>query len=332
MVGLSHVAFREWVNEYVPVGLSVLRFTEMLSSRRLPSERLDHSNELRVAKGESGYIPQILGNEEKFIGGSFRKLDALDPWGYDINMGCPVEHTLKHNWGVRLMGDPGYAGEVVRMARAHTDKPLSVKMRGGAGEELDFDYLARFTDALESNGADWMTIHARPRAKKHTGTADWSLVGRVAKIRSVPIVANGDIQTSEDAIKVVRESGAAGAMIARAATVRPWIFWQIAEDMGLSCKPRGRDNERAPRTELEEGAEYLAALQRLAELFDEHFASEDYKLKKLRFLIATGSKWFNWGHAFWRHCTKGNTVGEVKERIAQFAASHEFPMKARTNH
>src|SRR5206468_3231088 len=101
------------------------------STRRIPNERLATTNELRSAPGERFFVPQLLGNEERFIAPSINRLMQLNPWGFDINMGCPVSHSLKHNWGVRLMGDIPYAASVVRMVKRHSPLPVSVKLRGG---------------------------------------------------------------------------------------------------------------------------------------------------------------------------------------------------------
>src|SRR4029077_12734587 len=102
--------------------------TEMLSSRRLPSERVGSTPQTLCAEGEIDLVPQLLANEERFIRESLRKLAAIAPAGIDINMGCPVKQALSHNWGVALMGDIGYASGVVAAARRCTDLPLSVKM------------------------------------------------------------------------------------------------------------------------------------------------------------------------------------------------------------
>src|SRR6185436_11566160 len=120
MVGISHVAFRALVRSYLPAGCSTLLFTEMLSSRRLPSERVGSTPLTYVMEeGEADLVPQLLANEERFISESVRKLEAITPAGIDINMGCPVKQALSHNWGVALMGDIGYASGVVSMARRH---------------------------------------------------------------------------------------------------------------------------------------------------------------------------------------------------------------------
>jgi tRNA-dihydrouridine synthase B len=327
MVGISHVAFRELMRAYTPASVDAIRFTEMLSTRKLPSERLHLTRELRVSEGERFFVPQLLGNEEHFIGPSIKKLAVLSPWGFDINMGCPQSHVLRHNWGVRLMGDAAYAADVVRMAKRHTDRPVSVKLRGGADKDVDKKYLLDFTAALEHAGADWLTIHARPRAAKHEGPANWDVVGEVALARKIPVVANGDIQTAADAIKIVKDYGCAGAMIARAATARPWILWQIAEDLGIEGSPAGREGERAPRTPAEEGREYHLAFLKLIDLVERYFGEgdgvEEYGIQKLRFYAATGSKWFMFGHSFWKVTMKAKTFDQMRAGVAEY--SERFP-------
>lgn len=329
MVGLSHVAFRELVRSYIPVGIDALRFTEMLSTRKLPSEKLESTNELKTAPGETFFIPQLLGNEERFIGPSIKKLLQANPWGFDINMGCPQSHILRHNWGVRLMGDAGYAADVVQIVKRHTNLPVSVKLRGGADKDVDIEYLLKFTETLEQAGVDWLTIHPRPRAAKHEGLANWDVVRQVAKARSIPVVANGDIQTADDAIAIIKEFGCDGAMIARAATVRPWILWQIAEKLGIDAKPPGREGQLAPKTPEEEATEYYKALDQYINLVRHYFGDTEYGLQKTRFFVATGSKWFLFGHSFWRITMKAKSLVEMQQAIAEYAATHAPKMYGR---
>ena len=333
MVGISHVAFRELVRSYTPANVNALRFTEMLSTRKLPSERLHVTKELKTADAESHFVPQLLGNEERFIAPSLSKLSVLQPWGFDINMGCPQTHILRHNWGVRLMGDAKYAADVVRIVKRHTKIPVSVKLRGGADKDVDLAYLLEFTSALEDAGVDWLTIHARPRAAKHDGPANWHVVAEVARARGIPVVANGDIQTANDAIKVIREYGCAGAMIARAATARPWILWQIAEDLGLLDQPQGILVGRPPRTPEEEGAEYFRAFIRYIDLVEKYFGSQpadlDYSLQKLRFFAATGSKWFKFGHSFWKLTMKSKDLDQMRSLVSEYASRGIHPMYER---
>lgn len=334
MVGISHVAFRAMLRRYAPKGLDPIIFTEMLSTRRLPSERLETTAELRCTEGEKSgaelFVPQLLGNEERFITPSIAKLSALRPWGYDINMGCPATHVLKHNWGVRLMGEPKYAADVVRLVRACTDRPVSVKMRGGSDKICDLNYLDEFTQALEEGGADWLTIHARTREQGHEGRADWQLVSEIAKRRKVAVVANGDIQTSADAVSILRDFGVDGVMVARAATVRPWILWQIAEDLGWQESPMGREGERAPRSRAEESAEFFRACLFLIDELDHHFNDRpEDALKKFSFFAATGSRWFMFGHAFWAVTKKAKSIGHLRELIEDYRDRFDHPLKER---
>ncbi|MGY3803314.1 tRNA dihydrouridine synthase [Pigmentibacter ruber] len=329
MVGLSHLAFRELIHFYTPKNINVLRFTEMLSTRRIPNEKLDSTNELRTGRNESYYIPQILGNEEKFIKPSIEKLSLKNPWGFDINMGCPVSHTLKHNWGVRLMGDKKYASDIVKIVKNSTDKPVSVKLRGGVSDEENFDYLLDFTTELQNAGADFITIHARTRAQKHSGSANWDLVAKVRNNLNIPVVANGDIQTAEDALYLLNSLKIDGAMIARAAVARPWIIWQIAELLGNENPPDAFIGQLSPKTPTEEGKEYINACLLLLKIFQEYFDDEEYILEKFRFFVATGARWFQFGHHFWRLSMRSKSVEELARQIHEFSLHSENPMSYR---
>lgn len=329
MVGLTNVAFRELIRSYTPVGLKPLTFTEMLSTRRLPDEKLSTTNELKTAPDEEYFVPQLLGNEEAYIAPSVVKLMSVKPWGFDINMGCPVSHTLRHNWGVRLMGDKDYAAKVVEWTKKSSDRPVSVKLRGGNGDNESLDHLLQFTEALERAGADWITVHPRPRAQQHKGTANWDLVREVSRARKIPVVANGDIQTAGDALRLINEFSADGAMIARAATARPWIMWQIAQTVGLTESPLGRNFNECPWTNEEEGREYIRACLELLSLMQTYFPQEDYILEKFRFFAATGSRWYQFGHSFWKMTTKAKSCSELRASIEDFGERFENPSYTR---
>ncbi|MBM3801942.1 MAG: tRNA-dihydrouridine synthase family protein [Acidimicrobiia bacterium] len=292
MAGLSHVAFRQVVRSYLPAGAQAVLFTEMLSTRLLPKEDVGHTPQTQVAPGEQDLVPQLLGNDERLIAQSLEKLQAISPAGIDINMGCPVSKVLKHNWGVALMGDIGYAEKVVRQTRRLTTLPLSVKMRTGLTD--DPEYLVDFARMLEEAGADWMTLHPRIQAHHRKGSANWSYIARVREAVRVPVVGNGDIQESSDVLRMHMETGCDGVMVARAATARPWIFWQVGEALGLP-PPSGRENERAPRSPAEEGLESGRALNRFCDELEKHFLPEQ-QLPRLRLFLAWGHKWLFFGH------------------------------------
>lgn len=342
MVGLSHIGVRELIRSYTPPGIEPVIFTEMLSSRRLPSETLNKGHEVCFSTAEAGsFVPQLLGNEESYIRASIEKLLPMQPWGIDINMGCPVKRTLRHNWGFRLVGQPDYAAAIVEATRRATpaDLPVSVKLRGdlsavnpdserkGSNFEQETEYLLRFTQVLEAAGADWLTIHPRAARDQHKGTANWELVASVCQKMRIPVVVNGDIQTAEDARTVIEQHGCDGAMIGRAVTARPWIFWQIAESHGSTAAKRFGT---APRYGAEEGEEYPRAVLRLIDILSRLFPKDErYVIERVCFFVAMGSKWYQFGHDFWKRTTRAKNLIEMREIILGYAERFANPSVAR---
>jgi len=314
MVGLSHVAFRALVRSYLPRGCSTLLFTEMLSSRRLPSERVGSTPQTYRAAGESDLVPQLLANEERFIRESLRKLEAISPAGIDINMGCPVKQALSHNWGVALMGDIGYAAGVVADARRCTGLPLSVKMRSGLSENLP--YLLDFVQAMEGSGADWVTLHPRTQSQGRRGRASWETIARARDAVQIPLVGNGDIQTEADIWQILEATGCDGVMVARAATARPWIFWQIGETLGFPPPP-GREGELPPRTPEEEGWEFRRALLFFLDQLERWFVPSE-GMKRLRFFLAWSHKWLPFGHHLWAETTRVQDLPSARRAVERF--------------
>ena len=260
MVGLSHVATRLMVRSYLPKGATTWWPTEMLNSRRLPGQRIGETPETYKGAGEEFLIPQILGNEEKFITPSIQKLEEWGASGIDINMGCPVKKALRHNYGVSLMGDHKYAGEVVRITKKATSLPVSVKIR--AGLQKDHQVLLNFVSCLVDNGADWICLHPRTAEQKRKGSADWNQIKLLKEHFQVPIVGNGDIQTKEDALFMLKETDCDSVMIGRALMGRPWLFWQLGEEFGLN-PPEGKEELKTPQTLEEEAYEFGRALKLL---------------------------------------------------------------------
>ena len=324
MVGLSHVALRETLRSYTPEGAQSLVFTEMLSSRRLSAERIGDRPETTRAPAENNLVPQLLANEERFIELSLEKLEAMHPAAVDINMGCPVDKALKHNWGVALMGDPKYAEEVVRATVRHSRRPVSVKLRTGLKD--DPQYLIDFSQMLEAAGAAWLTVHPRIAAEKRRGFAKWDYLARVRDAVKIPVIGNGDVQTADDALDLLRRTGCDGVMIGRAAVARPWILWQIGEKAGLAAPP-GRTGE-APANGIHEGAEYPRAFEKFRSVAEDFFCPKD-ALKRSRFFVHWGGRWLIFGHEFWRRVNAAADLNEM-ERISDEFFSKEQRMTERT--
>jgi tRNA-dihydrouridine synthase len=330
MVGLSHVALRLLVREYMPANALTIWPTEMLNSRRIPGEDLKKTPETLRAPNESGLVPQILGNEEKAIHDSVQRL--IHEWGaegIDINMGCPVQKALKHNYGVALMGDPDYAARIVEMTVKSSSVPVSVKLRAApqpgtqkpgdltaAPGESDFLYLQSFVKGLKEAGASWVSLHPRTAAQKRRGSADWSQIKNLRDHIELPIIGNGDIQTADDVLLMLQETGCDMAMAGRALAARPWMVWQVGERLGFQA-PLGKETRKAPQGPQEEGAEYGKSLLRLIELAGFYF-SEDLALRKIRFHVRTTHVWLDFGQSLVGLCAKAKTLSELESLVRAF--------------
>jgi tRNA-dihydrouridine synthase len=293
MVGLSHLPMRRLLRGYTPEGAKLLWPTEMLNSRRLPNELVGKTLETLRDTQEEGLVPQILGNEECFIHASVKKLLDWGACGIDINMGCPVQKALRHNYGVALMGDPDYARKVVGMTVKASHLPVSVKLR--SGHERDMDFLVRFIEGLIEEGAAWLTIHPRLASEGRRGKARWEELRQLRRVIRVPLIGNGDVQTSEDVLTMLEGTHCDMVMVGRALTARPWLLWQIGEDFGWPA-PVGRVGERAPRTAREEGAESERALNYLLIQFRELYP-EALGVRRFQFFIRTSMPWLTFGQS-----------------------------------
>lgn len=314
MVGLSHIGLRLYVKRYMPAGAQSIWPTEMLNSRKIPLQTMGSTLETLKAPEESGLVPQILGNEEKPISESVAALEAWGAEGIDINMGCPVQKALRHNYGVALMGDSTYAAEVVRMAVRGTKLPVSVKLR--AGFQGDPGFLGDFVTGLEDGGASWICLHPRKGEQKRRGDADWSQIKMVREKVSLPVIGNGDIQTAADVIRMIKETDCDMVMIGRALTARPWLLWQLGEEWGWPA-PKGFEGREAPRTPEEEGAEFGRGVEFYISLLEKYFPLEA-GLKRLNFFLKNAHPWLEFGHALAASITRAHTYAEAQERVQLF--------------
>lgn len=326
MVGLSHVALRCLVRDYLPSGAVSIWPTEMLNSRRLPYEKVGWTDETKRAAGEDHLVPQILGNEEDDIKKSIAKLEDWGIRGVDINMGCPVKKALKHNYGVALMGDPDYASEVVRMATAHTPRPVSVKLR--AGLQSDFQFLLRFAKGLEKSGASWLTLHPRTAEQKRRGSADWEQIKLLREELSIPVIGNGDVQIAEDVVALLEQTDCDMVMVGRALTARPWLLWQLGEAWGWPA-PKGREGERAPRGPDEEGFEFGRAQLSFLRYIRANF-SENVGMRKFKFFVTNSHPWLEFGHSYFKAVQKPTNYDELELAVLEFF-SNPKRMMSRTN-
>lgn len=171
--------------------------------------------------GETETYVQVFGNDPDYVGEAVRRLAALDRYaGVDINMGCPAHKVTGGGSGSALMKEPLLAARVMRAARSATTLPVTVKMRLG-WDSFTADELAAIA---ESEGMDAVAVHGRTRLEQYTGKAHWDRIRAVKERVRIPVYANGDVFTGEDARAVAEETGCDGILMGRGALGNPWLF------------------------------------------------------------------------------------------------------------
>jgi nifR3 family TIM-barrel protein len=148
----------------------------------------------------------------------------------DINFGCPVKKVAVGQLaGSALMRDEAQAAAILGATVKAVGVPVTLKMRmGWDHSSLNAPRLARIA---EDCGIRMVTVHGRTRQQFYTGTADWGFIGEVKNAVAIPVIANGDIVTEQDAADALRRSGADGVMIGRGCYGRPWFLEQVAHHL-----------------------------------------------------------------------------------------------------
>ncbi len=218
MAGVTDWAFR---NICAELGADIT-VTEMVSSRALVYK--DKKSESLLRKTDSGICgAQIFGNDPQIMAQAAIRAVELSQCDFiDINMGCPMPKIANSGDGCGLMRTPELAEQIVAAVVKAVSVPVTVKCR--LGWDKGSINVLEFTQRMEDNGAAMLTVHGRTRSMLYSGTANWDLIAQVKQQRTIPVIANGDIDSGEAAIRCQKWTGADGLMIGRATFGNPWIF------------------------------------------------------------------------------------------------------------
>lgn len=198
------------------------------------SERVDASHVVRgerralrtlsTSPGEAPRAGQISGGDPAVMAEAAR---VVEQHGFDIvdlNFDCPVRRLFDRGEGGALLADPPAIARIVEAVVRAVSIPVSIKIR--SGPDQDHETAVEVAERAEAVGCAAVSIHARSVAQGYVGDADWSVVARVKQAVGIPVIGSGGIRTADDAIRLLRQSGADAVAIGRGCLGNPWIFRQ----------------------------------------------------------------------------------------------------------
>jgi len=249
MAGVTDRPFRTLCRRY-GAGLAI---SEMVSSR--PELRGSRKSRLRLEhRGEVGPVSvQIAGADPALMAQAARANAAEGAQIIDINMGCPAKKVCNVAAGSALLSDEALVARILDAVVAAVDVPVTLKIRTGPSPERR--NALRIARIAEGAGVKLLAVHGRTRACGFRGEAEFDTIAEIKAGVRIPVIANGDIGTPEEARRVLEYTGADGIMIGRAAHGRPWIFREFLYYLneGKKLPPPAAPEMRAVALEHLEG-------------------------------------------------------------------------------
>jgi len=218
LAGFTDLPFRCVVKKFG----ADLTVSEMISSNALAFKSKKTFKMLEKNELETPYSIQIAGSDQDIIRQAVELLNERDGIDIiDLNCGCPAPKVVNNLQGSSLLSDLPKMAETIRTIKKYSNKEYtSVKMRLGFNEKNHVEQAK----LCEDNGADYIAVHGRTRAGKYKAEVDYDAIKEIVEAVSIPVLANGDIDSPQKAKWVLEHTGASGVMVGRGAVGRPWMF------------------------------------------------------------------------------------------------------------
>ena len=313
MAGITNTAFRRLCREY-GAGLYV---SEMITTRALVERNATTMRLIRHHESETPRSIQLYGVDPATVEAAVRIIVEEDHADHvDLNFGCPVPKVTRKGGGAALPWKTELFREIVeRAAKAAGSVPLTVKMRKG----IDSDHLTYLEAGriAEGAGVAAVALHARTASEFYSGHADWSAIAKLKEtVTSVPVLGNGDIWSAEDARRMMAETGCDGVVVGRGCLGRPWLFGDLARELGTG--------HAADPVDATLGF-VAAAFRRHAELLVEFFESEDRGCRDIRKHVAWYFKGYPVGGDLRAKLATVSSLEEIDELLATLDLEAPYP-------
>ncbi|MBE1556144.1 tRNA dihydrouridine synthase DusB [Sporosarcina limicola] len=224
MAGICNSAFRLTVKEF---GAGLV-YAEMISDKGIVYKNDKTMSMLHIDGRENPLSLQIFGGDKDTFVEAAKYVDKHTTADIiDINMGCPVNKIIRCEAGAKLLLSPEKIYDMVKAVVDNVDKPVSVKIRIGWDEEHIF--AVENAQAVERAGGAAVAVHGRTRVQMYEGKANWAVIRQMKEGVSIPVIGNGDVETPQDAKRMLDQTGVDGVMIGRAALGNPWMIYRTVK-------------------------------------------------------------------------------------------------------
>ena len=225
MSGVTDLPFRKLVKKF---GASLL-ISEIIASRAMIMQTTSSMQKCQKDDSNGLTSAQLAGCDPEVMAEAAKLNEDLGADIIDINFGCPVKKVVNGFAGSALMKDEDLSTKIMAATVKAVKIPVTMKMRmGWNSQNLNAPILAK---KAEDVGIQMLTIHGRTRCQMYNGSADWEFIKNVKEAVNIPVIANGDIKTSQDAKKAIELSKADGVMIGRGCYGKPWLIEKITREL-----------------------------------------------------------------------------------------------------
>jgi tRNA-dihydrouridine synthase B len=244
MAGVTDQPFRNMCRQF---GAAWVVSEMVTSDTRLWKTRKSQSRLTFQSESEPRWI-QIAGAEPLLLANAAKSSVELGAQIIDINMGCPAKKVCNKAAGSALLRDEKLVAEILESVVNAVEVPVTLKIRlGWSREEMNAESIGRIA---QDAGVQLLAVHGRTRACKFSGKVDYESIASVKQSLDIPVIANGDITSPEEAKRVLDMTGADGVMIGRAAQGQPWLPGRVSDYLETGQKKPDPDPQEVKQVLL----------------------------------------------------------------------------------